>query len=102
MRQVYTNRDITRVGHYQSLLEEEQIHTLIRNQHDYGGPMFSDDIRDPSLWVVDNADYEPALRLIEAYEMPKDELSAEAWICPACKVEVGQELNVCWNCDTEK
>lgn len=103
MKQVYTHRDITRVGHYQSLLEEEQIFTVIRNEQDYGCPIYSTDPLEPSLCVVNDADYEAALKIIQAYEFPEEEFGiGEPWNCAACGAQVDAGFDPCWNCGAAK
>lgn len=71
MKELFRERDYTRVGYYQSVLESEGIPTLVRNQHlvcmttEVPIPdMF------PALCVVHDDDHEHALDILREYAPP--------------------------------
>lgn len=104
MKEVYSHRDITRVGYYQSLLEDAQIPTYIRNEHASGweAGFFAEGVFNPRLCVVNDADYEIACKMLALHEFPEEEFGGSAWKCAACGEEVGAELDVCWNCENPR
>ncbi|MEO1856740.1 MAG: DUF2007 domain-containing protein [Rubritalea sp.] len=67
MRKVYEDQDMTMVGYYQSLLEDEGIQTLVKNEYASlatGEIPFTQVY--PELWVTDEADYERSVDLIRS------------------------------------
>ena len=104
MKELFRERDFTRVGYFQSILESEGIQTLIRNEHlntcglaDLPIPEFF-----PALCVVDDADYDAdydeAVRLIRG-NLASDPRSAEAdVVCSKCGESSPANFDSCWNC----
>jgi len=67
MRKVYEDQDMTMVGYYQSLLEGENIKTMVKNEYAAlatGEIPFTQVY--PELWVSDDADYERSVELIRS------------------------------------
>ena len=102
MRKVFESSDSTRVGHYQSLLESDGIETFVKNlnQSSLMGEIPFAEVY-PELWIVNDADHEQALSLLESYQRSVS-ANAEDWICSKCGEQVPKELSQCWNCDTPK
>lgn len=50
----------------------------------------------PSLWVVDDARADEALRLVET--VMRDEAVGDPWMCPHCGAEVDGHFAACWSC----
>lgn len=98
MKKIYEHIEYSRVGHFQAILEEEGIATMIKN---LGASVGAGEIPFtevfPELWVVNDEDYDRALSVLESYQPPKIE-EATDWICPTCGEEVGKEFGECWNC----
>jgi hypothetical protein len=66
MRKVYEDQDMTMVGFYQSLLEDEGIETLVKNEYAQlamGEIPFTQVY--PELWVSDDSRYQDAVELIQ-------------------------------------
>jgi hypothetical protein len=66
MRQVFTTHRFETVGLYQSILKDEGIPTVIRNEHtsvlDGSSP---GDIIWPELWVLEDSDFERAIEILK-------------------------------------
>jgi len=50
----------------------------------------------PSLWVIDDAQADEALRLVET--VMRDEDVGDPWTCPNCGAEVDGHFAACWRC----
>ena len=100
MKELFRERDFTRVGYFQSILESEGIPTLIRNEHLTASGLADLPIPEfyPALCVVDDADYDEAVRLIRE-NLALDPRSAEAEvICSNCGESSPANFDSCWNC----
>ncbi len=100
MKKIYEHLEFARVGHFQAILESEGIATLIKNQSAQVGAgeiPFTEVF--PELWVVDDNDYDRALKLLEEYQPPDTEKLTD-WTCPKCGEFVEKEFGECWNCGT--
>jgi len=84
------------------VLESEGIDAVVRGEALFAvrglTPVTPDTL--PSVWVMNSADADRALALIQD---PRRVRIAEAgrdraWRCPACNEFVGPELAVCWQC----
>ena len=67
MCKVYEDQDMTMVGYYQSLLEEDGVKTMVKNEYAAlatGEIPFTQVY--PELWVSDDADYERSVELIRS------------------------------------
>ncbi|MDF1740416.1 MAG: DUF2007 domain-containing protein [Verrucomicrobiales bacterium] len=65
MRQVFTTPRFETVGLYQSILENEGIPTMIRNENTSGLDGSSPgDIIHPELWVLEDSDFERAIEIL--------------------------------------
>ena len=100
MKEVYRHSDVTRVGFYKSILDDEGIACFIRNQY-ADGSVFGAGAVDfcPTLCITNDDDYSPALQLLANHEYRVVEGGAD-WICPNCKEKVPGEFSSCWNCHT--
>ena len=69
MRQLFEHHDLTRVGHYASVLESSGILTLTKNDVDQGvgNPTFD---CMPQLWVMDDSRYDEACAILRELEAP--------------------------------
>lgn len=100
MKKIYEHLEYARVGHYQAILESEGIATLIKNQSAQVGAgeiPFTEVF--PELWVMDDNDYDQAMKLLEEYQ-PPDVSTLTDWTCPSCGEHVTKEFGECWNCST--
>jgi len=60
----------------------------------------------PTVWVLDDDDYDRARTLALAYEQNaaqrSEDLAAKAWICPQCGERIEGQFGLCWKCGTER
>jgi hypothetical protein len=100
MKKIYEHIEYARVGHYQAILESEGIDTVVKNleaQVGAGEIPFTEVF--PELWVSNDADYDRAMELLEAYQ-PPDTSTLTDWTCAKCGEAVDKEFGECWNCGT--
>lgn len=102
MRQVFVDQDFTRVGYFRSVLEEAGIPTFIRNElsnnslTEMPSPIFF-----PTLCVVNDDDYDEAMKLLSAIYYASGNTAPE-WSCPACHESVPGNFDCCWNCGHDR
>jgi hypothetical protein len=101
MRDLITSLDSTRLGFFKSILEEADIACFIRNEttaqltNIFIGPL------QPTLCLVDDADFEQASALLLPHQS-EGSCTAEEWLCPACKESNPASFEVCWKCQAVK
>jgi len=100
MKEVYRHSEVTRVGFYKSILDDEGIACFIRNEY-ADGSVFGAGAVDfcPTLCITNDEDYRPAMVLLANHEYRVVE-GGEEWICSKCKEVVPGEFSACWNCQT--
>lgn len=104
MIKVFEDFDIMLVGHYQSVLESNDIATFMKNQFGTSGAgelPFVEVI--PQLWVLNEADADRARALInELHENRDANLPSGDWNCPACNTPQEAAFTHCWKCSTPR
>jgi hypothetical protein len=100
VREIFTSQDVTEVGFYKSILDEADIATFIRNENT-GNPALSGAAFSPSLCVVDDADYDEAVRILKEHQ-DKVVAGAVEWTCPSCAEKNPPNFEVCWKCNTPR
>jgi hypothetical protein len=97
MKELLSDRDFTRIGYYQTVLEAEGIQTFIRNETlstvEVAVPLFY-----PALCVVNDDDYEKARQLLRDLEQRDSRLSGQEIACPKCGEMNPGNFEVCWSC----
>ena len=100
MTEIFVHPDPTQLAHCRSILEEAGIACFIRNEdtHDLivGLP---DPLRQPSLFVNDDADAERARELLRDVE-GAGKGDTPDWKCPKCGETVPGNFSSCWKCET--
>lgn len=103
MIKVFEDFDITIVGHYQSVLEANNIATFMKNQFGTSGAgelPFTEVI--PQLWVLNEADVGHAKELIKELGEPSNKESPQDWICHGCGTPQESAFTHCWKCSAER
>jgi len=103
MIKVFEDFDITLVGHYQSVLESNDIATFMKNQFGTSGAgelPFVEVV--PQLWVLNEADVERAKALIEELHNPDNNQQLKAWVCPKCGTAQEAAFTHCWKCSAAR
>lgn len=95
MKRIYTNMDPSRVGLYQSLLEEDGIQTLVKNNNAPYKEGW------PELWVVEDDQYEASLDLFKELDTQLS-VPISPWDCPECGKRIEEGFGECWNCGSLK
>lgn len=97
MKKIYSTDDRVNAGHLQSILEENGIRTLIKNQSLSGAIGELPPIECwPEIWIIDDEDFERANDLIQAFSPPLAKRSPD-WKCE-CGEKVEGQFLTCWNC----
>ena len=103
MIKVFEDFDIALVGHYQSILESNDISTFMKNQFGTSGAgelPFVEVV--PQLWVLDEADEERAKTLIEELHDPEIQEQSRAWECAECGTRQEAAFTHCWKCSAAR
>jgi len=101
MRDLITNIDSTRLGFLKSILDEAGIACFIRNEttaqltNIFIGPL------QPTLCLVEDADFDQASALLRPHQT-EGACSSEEWLCSACKESNPASFEVCWKCQAVK
>ena len=103
MIKVFEDFDITVVGHYQSVLESNDIATYMKNQFGTSGAgelPFVEVV--PQLWVLNEADADRAKVLIQELHDPESQQEVQAWSCPKCNTPQEAAFTHCWKCSSAR
>ncbi|MDB6006415.1 MAG: hypothetical protein JWR15_3402 [Prosthecobacter sp.] len=101
MRDLITSIDSTRLGFFKSILDEAGIACFIRNEttaqlvNIFAMPF------QPTLCLLNDADYEQASALLRPHQSSAGS-SSEEWLCPSCKESNPVSFEVCWKCQAVK
>lgn len=98
MKKLFSHIDYTRIGHFQSILEQQGFRTFVKNlDASVGmGEIPYTEIW-PELWLYEDSEYEEAAALIDQLRNGL-ERTVEPWTCPACGTVVEDGFEECWNC----
>lgn len=101
MKKVYIAKNPADAHLLKGLLEGENIEAKVRGEFLYGVrgevPITPDTC--PSVWVMDDSDYDKALELVSTFregESPNP-IEVEAWRC-SCGEENESQFTECWSC----
>ena len=100
MREIFRERDITRVAYFQSVLESEGIATHVRNQHLTASGLSEIPIPEffPALCVINEDEYEMALEILRRNRR-ENEAGADTEIkCSSCSETNPGNFETCWSC----
>ena len=99
MKLIYTNENRLLVSNVKNIVEGMGVAVTLKNEFSSGaaGELSPFDVW-PELWVVDDVDYEKAVRIIESAFRPEN---AKEWLCSRCSEKNDASFDVCWNCQNE-
>ena len=103
MIKVFEDFDIALVGHYQSVLESNDIPTFMKNQFGTSGSgelPFVEVV--PQLWVLNETDVDRARALINELRHPDREELSQAWKCTECGTPQEAAFTHCWKCSAAR
>ena len=101
MKKVYIAKNFADAHLLKGLLEGENIEAEVRGEFLYGVrgevPITPDTC--PSVWVMDDADYDRAMGLVSTFREgpPPNAIEGEAWRC-SCGEENESQFTECWSC----
>ena len=100
MKLVYTHENRFLVANAQNILEQHGVNSVWKNEFASSaiGEVAPLDTC-PELWVVDDADYDQAIRIISTALSASN---APEWICDSCNEKNDAAFELCWNCQTEQ
>ncbi len=101
MKKVYTSDDRMMAGHVKSLLEEDGIPCLVKNEALAGAIGEIPPIECwPEVWITDDDDYDRAREIIQ--ELLIETATPKApWRCQ-CGEEIEGQFHACWQCGRER
>lgn len=102
MLKVYTCDNAIIMKHYKNVLEDHDIHCMIKNEslQSTAGEV-APIVAWPELWVLDLEKIEQAKSLIDELTQ-KLETPQEKWHCSHCNEENEGQFNICWQCSQLK
>jgi hypothetical protein len=105
MKELFREADSAIVGHMKSILENEGIATVIRNEHLYMAGLSEVPIPDffPALNVIHDEDYQRALLVLKKYvENSRANVGKvdEEVACPSCGEINPGNFEACWSCES--
>ena len=97
MKELCRERDFSRMGYFQSLVEAAGIPTFMRNESlsvtEISIPDFF-----PALCVVNDADYDQAMEIINHQQDKSKEAAGPDRVCSECGEACPGNFELCWNC----
>ena len=103
MIKVFEDFDVALVGHYQSVLESNDIPTFMKNQFGTSGAgelPFVEVI--PQLWVLNESDVDRARAVISELSHPEKGELSQAWLCAECGTPQEAVFTHCWKCSAAR
>jgi hypothetical protein len=100
MKELFREKDITRVSYYKAILEEQGIPTMIRNEYLTMSGITEIPIPEfyPALCVMNDDDYVAAVRIIRDHLNAVQEGSDEEISCASCGEVNPGNFALCWSC----
>jgi hypothetical protein len=100
MKLVFTQENRFLVNNARNIVESAGIKTVLRNEYASGaaGDLSPFDAW-LELWVVNDADYPEAMKIIETMSSANN---AEEWTCARCGEKNDSSFDVCWQCQSER
>jgi len=101
MKELFRERDFTRVAYFRGVLENLGIATIIRNEYLTCSGLAEIPIPEffPALCVMDDTDYERAVVIVrEHLQSQKSSLVDEEKPCAACGEMNPGNFETCWSC----
>lgn len=103
MKQVYIAADVLDARMCKDYLEANHIAATISGEYLSGAAGELPVNTYPTVWVVDDDDYELALSKVRMYESrtPADQIHSSPWVCRHCGEHIDAQFTQCWKCGAE-
>jgi len=100
MKVVYSSENSFLVNNVKNLMEAQNIKVFVKNEFAQGavGELAVLDAW-PELWVVNDADFDLAMEIVESCQQHDDHTD---WSCKQCAEKNAASFEICWKCQTEK
>lgn len=99
MKLIYTNENRFLVNNVKNIVENAGIEVALKNEFAGGAAgglvVFETWLE---LCVVDDADYDEAMRVIEALNSSE---KVNDWVCSQCNETNDASFEICWKCQSE-
>lgn len=104
MKQVYLAADALDARMCKDYLEANHIQAIIKGEFLSGAAGELPVNTYPSVWVIDDEDYDLALSKVRIYESrePKDQIHHSPWVCSQCGESIEAQFTQCWRCGAER
>ncbi len=106
MRQVYVAKNPAEAHLLKEILESGSIQAVVRGEFLWGArgelPIAPETC--PSVWVIDDADYERAMEVIKDFrsEQTNSDLESKEWKCKQCGESNEGQFTECWQCGASR
>ena len=102
MKKVYIARDIAEAYYVKGLVESQGIACELINENLFSlrGELPMTEETAPTLYLIDESQFEAAREIIADYEEANKKISTNAatWVCKICGEESEEQFSACWNC----
>lgn len=98
MKELFRERDFSRVGYCQSILAAEGIETIVRNEHLTGLTEFPIPDFFPALCVVNDEEHARAIAILRDHLTADASAADEEIVCATCGETNPGNFEVCWKC----
>jgi hypothetical protein len=106
MKKVYTATNPVIAHLVKGILESENIQSIVQGEFLWGarGEIPITPETSPSVWVLDDADYDHAGEIISNFEAEgiNDNLEIMEWKCSKCGETNEGQFSECWQCGTSR
>lgn len=100
MKLIYTHENLILVVHAKNLLEQQGLLVTLKNEFARGAVGDISALSAwPEVWVMNDEDYEAAVKIIREATVDN---SPESWVCKTCNEENDGSFDFCWNCEGDK
>lgn len=106
MKKLYSAMNPTEAHLLRGVLESEGIEAIVRGEFLWTArgevPLTTDTA--PSVWVVNDEDYEQAMEIVVEFKAPENAAGSENkdWKCDKCNETNEGQFTECWNCGASR
>jgi hypothetical protein len=105
VKQIYLAQDPIEANLLVDLLEGEGIQAVVQGEYLYAIRGLVP-VTYPTVWVVDDAEYERARALALEFDRQQqedgDQEPLQPWVCPSCGETIEGQFDQCWHCGAER
>lgn len=100
MKELFREQDITRVSYYKAVLENNEIPTMIKNEHLTGSGLTEIPIPEffPALFVLNDEDHMQATAIIREHLIANQKNADIEITCVSCGETNPGNFEICWSC----